>query len=162
MPIAIVAIGYAIAGMIAVTVNWRLAGVSGLRPEVGQVALLRSIDPDRRQTRHRLPLRAASGLVDVSTVPERLRITTATRRLPRDRPLFFMPEVPAGRYRLLTQDDGVRDGRLDVFVGRSVVPIRSFDLASTRIAPARNSHCRLNPRRSSCRPTTAPGGTCGR
>ena len=106
MPIAIVAIAYAVAGMIAVTVNWRLAGVSGFRPEVGQVALLRSIDPGGRQIG--IEYRSAPRLVDISSVPERLRITSATRRLPRDRPLFFMPEVPAGRYHLLTQDDGVR------------------------------------------------------
>ena len=134
MPVALVAIAYSIAGMIAVTVNWRLAGVSGFRPEVGQVALLRSIDADGRQIG--ITYRSAPRFVDVSTVPRRLRIGSATRRVPRDRPLFFMPEVPAGRYHLLTQGDGVREGRLDVYVGRSIWPIRSFDLATTAIAQA--------------------------
>jgi hypothetical protein len=135
MPISIVAIGYAVAGMIAVTVNWRLAGVSGLRPEVGQVALLRYIEPGRRQLG--IEYHSAPRLIDVSRVPGRLRITSATRRLPpRVRSLFFMPEVPAGRYHLLTQDDGVQEGRLDVYVGRSAGPLHSFDLASTRITPA--------------------------
>ena len=131
VPTAIAAIGFAyvVAAMIAVTVNWRLAGVSGFRPEVGQVALLRSIDPDGRQLG--VVYHSAPRLVDVSKVPERLRINTATRRVPRDRPLFFMPEVPAGRYQLLTRNNGALEGRLDVYVGRSTVPIRSFELGAT-------------------------------
>jgi hypothetical protein len=134
MPLVIIPIGYALAVMAAVTVNWRLAGVSGLRPEVGQVALLRfAADPDRRQIGIEYGA-AIPRLIGVPAVIERLRITTATRRLPRGRPLFFMPDVPAGKYQLLTQDDGVRDGRLDVFVGRGRTPIRSFDLASTQTA----------------------------
>jgi hypothetical protein len=130
MPVAIVAIGYAIAGMIAVTVNWRMAGVSGYRPEVGQVALLRSIDPGGRQLG--IEYRSAPRLLDIAKVPQKLRIESATRRVPRDRPLFFMPEVPAGRYRLLAQNNGILEGRLDLYVGRSVVPLYSFDLAGTR------------------------------
>jgi hypothetical protein len=133
MPVAIIAIGYAIAGMIAVTVNWRLAGVSGLRPEAGQVALLRAIESGSRQLG--IEYHSAPRLVGVSKVMQTLRITTATRRVPRNRPLFFVPEVPAGRYHLLTNDDGVHEGRLDVFVGRSAMPIRSFELASTRNTP---------------------------
>lgn len=133
-PMAIVPIAYALAVMVAVSVNWRLAGVSGLRPEEGQVALLRFIDSDRRQAGV-VYGGALPRLVPVSEVTERLRITTATRRLPRNQPLFFMPGVPAGRYHLLTRDDGVYDGRLDVFVGRSAMPVWSFDLASTRNAP---------------------------
>ena len=132
-PIAIIPIAYALAAMAAVTVNWRLAGVSGLRPEEGQVALLRFIDADRRQ----IGVEYGGAMphpIAVSAVKERLRITSATRRLPRNRPLFFMPGIPAGRYHLLTQDDGVHDGRLDVFIGRSATPIRSFDLASAQSA----------------------------
>jgi hypothetical protein len=135
LPAAMIPIGYALAAMAALTVNWRLAGVSGLRPEEGKVALLRFIDPARRQIGVEYGGAAIPRALPVSAVRERLRITTATRRLPRGRPLFFMPGVPAGRYHLLTQDDGVHDGRLDVFVGRGPTPIRSFDLASTQAAP---------------------------
>jgi hypothetical protein len=135
MPAAMIPIAYAIAMMIAITLNWRLAGVSGSRPEEGQVALLRFIAADRRQIGIEYD-RVMPHPIAVSTVTKRLRITSATHRLPRNRPLFFMPGVPAGRYQLLTRDDGVRDGRLDVFVGRSAKPIRSFDLASTQSTPA--------------------------
>jgi hypothetical protein len=145
LPMAIVAIGfgYAAAGMIAVTVNWRLAGVTGFRPEVGQVALLRAIDPGGRQLG--ITYRSAPRLVDISTIPERLRINTATRRAPRDGPLFFMPEVPAGRYRLLTRNNGVLEGRLDVYVGRSIVPIHSFELGATTATDATTGSTRNTP-----------------
>jgi hypothetical protein len=134
MPAAIVPIAYALAAMVAVTVNWSLAGASGTRPAVGQVALLRSIDPGGRQIG--ITYQSAPRLVDVSKIPQQMRIASATRRLPRDRPLFFMPEVPAGRYHLLTQDDGVHEGRLDLYIGRSHAPIRSFELAGTQNTPA--------------------------
>lgn len=133
MPVAIVAIAYAIAGMVAVTVNWRVAGVSGFRTDTGQVALLRAIDPGGRQLA--VEYRSAPRFVDVARVPERLRIASATRRVPRDRPLFFASEVPAGQYRLLIQDDGVHEGRLDLYAGRGPIPIHLFDLASTQNLP---------------------------
>ena len=116
--LAVVPSVYALAIMIALTIVWRIGGVSGVRPDEGQVAVLRAAETSWW-------LRGGMTF----GVPERMRIHSTTRRIPRERPLFFMPRLPAGRYRIVVEPTGTPDGRLAAFVGRAAAPLRAFDFA---------------------------------
>lgn len=88
---------FAVAVMAALSIVWRVNGTSGLTPNAAQLELLKAagagagfgveLDPPRR--------------LDPGSVPARLALGPIPRYLEsRDRPLFNMPELPAGRYTL--------------------------------------------------------------
>lgn len=93
---------YAVAVMAAVTVCWRLAGVHGATETAAQLAALRRIGAEPRLLALELP---AFRRVRPDDVPRRLRIepersTTLGGAGQNDRPLYQLPLLPAGRYRL--------------------------------------------------------------
>jgi hypothetical protein len=160
-PLAVVPTAYAVAAMLAFSLAWNYEHASGLRPDFAQIALLRRIYTGLRPwgvvygqtTRIARPPQGADevaagktarvragglllpSVVPASAIPARLSINSVARRLPRDQPLLYLPRVPSGRYRLFVTVLGIPDGRLDLLVGRSATPIRSYDLAAVTASP---------------------------
>ena len=122
---------YAIAGMSAVTVLWTLAGVRGNADTPGQFELLRRLGSERRPLLWQLT--AMHRLAPPDLLPM-LRITPPVSTTPggagqNDWPLYQIPAVPAGRYRL--QPVGERaSGWLMVGIGRDPFSLVSGPLTS--------------------------------
>lgn len=130
-------VAFACAAMFAFSFTWSMAGVSGLRPDLSQLHLLDEIRdggrpvvldfaPRGRERPRGLLQRPQLESIDEATA--RISLVSATRRVPRPLPPFLAFDVPAGRYRLEPSITGRLAGRLEVFVGRSPVPIQSYDL----------------------------------
>ncbi len=88
--------------MTSVAVCWRLAGVGGATETSGQLAALRRLGLEPRLLALELP---ALRRLPLEAVPSRLRLDPARSTTPggagvNDRPLYQIPLVPAGRYRL--------------------------------------------------------------
>jgi hypothetical protein len=116
---------YAMAAMAALSVVWHLNGVSGTNLTDAQLQLLRRLGDERHVAIGLHPVARLSA----AAVPPMLRMrperaTTSGGAGPNDRPLFVLPDVPAGRYRLLphTIGDG---GWLMVGIGRDQFSLRS-------------------------------------
>lgn len=93
---------YAIAAMAAITVVWRLAGVTGATGAPAQLALLRRLGTEPRvlvlrlPSMQRVPSAEAAALLRIEPPAS----TTPGGAGPNDRPLYQVASVPAGRYRL--------------------------------------------------------------
>ena len=122
---------YAVAAMCAITIVWTLAGAGGLNTTPAQLALLRRLGAERRVLAFELP---TFRRVAADTVPSALRIdpppsTTLGGAGANDRPLYQVPAIPAGRYRLLPRGPEAA-GWLMIGVGRDQFSIRSGPLAA--------------------------------
>ena len=126
----IVAGVYAIAATAAIGVTWCVFGVTGHLPMPAQLHLLRrlSIEP------HVLALDLNRGrAIARDGIPEMLRLDPDRATEPggagrNDRPLFSVPAVPGGRYRLVPRGTG--GGWLMVGIGRDQFSLRSEPLES--------------------------------
>ena len=128
---AAVAAAYATAAMLAVTMVWTLAGVRGDAQTPGQLEMLRRIGTEERVLVLALPSVRRVAAADVAS---RLRIDPAPSTMPggagvNDRPLYQLPSVPAGRYRLQPRGSAAA-GWLMIGIGRDQFSITSGPLAS--------------------------------
>lgn len=120
---------YAVAVMAAVTVCWRLAGVHGATETAAQLGALRRIGAEPRLLALELP---AIRRLRADDVPRALRIepdrsTTLGGAGQNDRPLYQIPLLPAGRYRL--EPRGMHaSGWLMVGIGREQFSLTSGPL----------------------------------
>jgi hypothetical protein len=139
---------YACGTMLALALSWTVCGlmrnpVAGLRSDVAQMDFLHHL-----RERHRphvldyaplgppLGQRPAAGVLQLprlepeSEATRRVRLVSASRRVPRNGPPFLAFDVPAGRYRVEPSITGKLAGKLEVLVGRSAVPIQTYDLSA--------------------------------
>jgi hypothetical protein len=128
---AATAAAYAIAGMAAVTALWGFAGVRGNADTPGQLELLRRLGSERRPLLFEVPAMHSLTPHDLLMA---LRITPPLSTTPggagqNDWPLYQIPAVPAGRYRL--QPNGERpSGWIMVGIGRDAFSIVTGPMAS--------------------------------
>jgi hypothetical protein len=116
---------FALAAMIAVPVVWRVNGSDGTTPTPGQLEILRRLGAEPRVLAF-----DPDGFrrLDRAQVGTRLRLQPARSTEPGgagrdDRPLFVLPNVPAGRYRLTLQGGG--PGWVMLGIGRDQFALRT-------------------------------------
>ena len=107
---------YAVAAMCAITIVWTLSGAGAVNPTAAQLALLRRLGAERRVLTFELPSwrRLASDAVPAALRIEPLPSTTLGGAGANDRPLYQVPSIPAGQYRLRLRSSGaagLADGR---------------------------------------------------
>ncbi len=125
---------FAAAVMAALTVVWRSNGASGFTPTPAQLELLRAAADPHAFAVQLGPL----GRLDLAGVPARLTIETSPRYLQsRDRPLFVLPEIPAGSYALHVETGPNPSGEIQVGIARDGFALRSLDLASAVSGPTK-------------------------
>ena len=123
--------GYAFAVMGAASAMWTLAGVQGSADTPGQLELLRRVGSEDTNvfvglpSFHRLTPQEVVQTLKITPPPS----TTPGGAGPNDRPLYQVPAVPAGRYRLRLQG-AAPAGWLMVGIGRDQFSIVSGSLAS--------------------------------
>ncbi len=106
--------------MLACSIVWRLEGSGGTTPAAAQLDLLRDAGTSTRF----LALDVSGGRrMPIDGLPGRLAIETAAAPFapaaPReDRPLFALPAIPAGEYRLTVTQGEASGGWLMVGIGR--------------------------------------------
>ena len=117
--------------MCAITIVWTLSGAGAVNPTAAQLALLRRLGAERRVLTFELPSwrRLASDAVPAALRIEPLPSTTLGGAGANDRPLYQVPSIPAGQYRLRLRSSGAA-GWLMVGVGRDQFSIRSGPLAA--------------------------------
>lgn len=125
------ALAYAAAGMGALTVVWTLAGAPGTNAASAQMALLHRLGLERRNVSFELP---AFRRVSRADVARKIRIEPRPSSAPggagpNDRPLFQVPSVPAGRYRLQPRGAGA-SGWLMIGIGRDQFAVLSGPLSA--------------------------------
>ena len=121
----------------AATTVWILRGVDGRRVTSAQLALLRSLVSTPRVLA--FDLRRVSAM-EPAALPRRMRIELQRRLSPGrgDRPLFDVPRMPAGAYKLTPTGSAPR-GWLMIGIGRD-----QFALVTTQIpSPARSIDVKL-------------------
>lgn len=129
-PVAAATAGaYALAVMAAVTFCWRLAGVPGTNDTPAQMTLLRRLASERVLAMDLSTLRRLAP----GDIPSRMRIeppvsSTLGGAGANDRPLYQVPSVPAGRYRIDVL--GSPAGWLMVGIGRDQFSLTSGPLSS--------------------------------
>ncbi len=121
---------YALAVMSAVAIDWRVQGIDGATETPAQLAALRRIGAEPRLLALQLPSLRRLRPADVAP---RLRIEPSASTTPggagqNDRPLYQIPLVPAGTYRL--EPRGTRmSGWLMAGIGREQFSLTSGPLA---------------------------------
>jgi hypothetical protein len=126
--------GYAVAAMCAATAVWTLTGVRGSADTSGQFELLRRLGSEDRNILLSLP---ALHRLTPQDLAQTLRIAPAPSNTPggagpNDRPLYQVPAVPAGRYRLVLHG-AAPSGWLMVGIGRDQFSIISGPLPSPAV-----------------------------
>lgn len=122
---------YAVAAMVAMSVVWRLAGVTGAVEAPAQLALLRRLGSESKvlvlslPSMQRVPPGAAASLLRIEPPAS----TTPGGAGTNDRPLYQVAAVPAGRYRL-EPHGALPAGWLMVGIGRD-----QFSLVSGPLTP---------------------------
>jgi len=125
---------YACAAMVATAVVWQLSGATARTTTPGQLDVLRTLGRARRVVAFTLaPIRR----VGPAAVPAMLRIEPAPSLAPggagpNDRPLFQLPLIPAGRYRLRAGEPGAA-GWVMIGIGRDQFSLRSGPLTADPI-----------------------------
>jgi hypothetical protein len=122
---------YAVAAMCAASAVWALAGVRGRADTPGQLELLRRVGAEDTNVLVGLP---AFNRLTPEDLVQTLRISpppsiTPGGAGPNDRPLYQVPAVPAGRYRVVLHG-AATSGWLMVGIGRDQFSIVSGPLAS--------------------------------
>jgi hypothetical protein len=126
------AVAYGVAAMVALSIVWTLAGAEGISTTPAQLELLRRLGAERHVLAWSLPGFQRFAAADV---PPMLRIeprpsTAPGGAGPNDRPLYQVPWVPAGEYRLRPHGAGAA-GWLMVGIGRDQFSLRSGPLAAS-------------------------------
>lgn len=120
---------YAVAAMVALSLVWSLAGAEPRQPVAAQLELLRRLGSEERVLAWSLADARRVAPVDV---PGMFRIEPAPSTTPggagaNDRPLYQLPQVPAGTYRLRPRG-GDPAGWLMLGIGRDQFSLRSGPL----------------------------------
>lgn len=116
----------AIAGMLAVSALWRWNDVAGVTPLSSRQDLLRHYDERIRPFAFVWSTYRATSPAQL--LPQ-LSIVTALRRPPAPgAPLLVVPDLPAGRYRLMLTDRARASGTATLLIGRTSQPIRTWNL----------------------------------
>ncbi len=130
--VAATAAMYAAAVMAALTIVWTLAGTEVVNRTASQFGLLRRLSLEPRVLAVSVP-----GLRTIapSLIPPMLRIEPRPSSAPggagpNDRPLYQVPLVPAGQYRLRVHAPGA-SGWLMVGIGRDQFSLQSGPLSAT-------------------------------
>jgi hypothetical protein len=121
---------YATAAMAAVSLLWTLHGAEGITAPPAQLDLLRRIGAERvaafaLEPPRRLNTAAVAAMMRIE--PPRASAPGGAGRS--DRPLFSLPAVPAGRYRLRPRASG-GEGWLMVGIGRDQFALRTEPLGA--------------------------------
>lgn len=124
------AAGYALAAMVAIGITWRLSGAEGRLTTPAQLQVLRRLSLEPHLVAVDLDHARRIAREDASSM---LRLDPAPATEPggagrNDRPLFSVPAIPGGRYRLVPR--GVGGGWLMVGIGRDQFSLRSEVLGS--------------------------------
>jgi hypothetical protein len=121
----------AVFAMAAITVSWQVEGVDGRAPTPGQLAALREVASVPRLLAFRLdtPRRISPQLVAASLriEPPFSNVEGGAGR--NDRPLFVLPSLPAGEYRL-SFPLRAATGWLMIGIGRDQFALRTEPLAA--------------------------------
>jgi hypothetical protein len=123
---------YAVAAMAAITIVWTVNGVQGRIDAPAQLHLVRRLGTERHALLLQLP---ALRRLDVGAVLSQIRIepapsTTLGGAGPNDRPLYQIPSVPAGSYRVTPHGPNL-GGWLMVGIGRDQFSLQSGPLAGS-------------------------------
>jgi hypothetical protein len=123
---------FAVAAMLALSVVWTLRGAEGLSPAPSQLDLLRRLARAPRVVAAQV---APPKVLDRSTILGLLRIESVPRVAAggggmgrSEQPLLSLPNVPAGRYRILTRTRGA-GGWLIIGIGQDQFALRSGPLS---------------------------------
>jgi hypothetical protein len=123
-------VAYAAAAMLACASVWTISGTTAVSAAAGQLALLRRVGSERQPMTFQIwPFRR----VATDEVPLRLRIRPEPSTEPggagrNDRPLYSIPSIPAGTYRLhFTGGDGAWTM---IGIGRDQFAVRTQQLGS--------------------------------
>jgi hypothetical protein len=122
--------GYAVAALAAVAITWSLSGVDGHLTLPAQLQVLRRLASEPRllvvNVDHpsRVPRDRAASLLRLDPPPA----TEPGGAGRNDRPLFSIPAIPGGRYRLVPRGSG--GGWLMLGIGRDQFSLRSETLQS--------------------------------
>jgi len=120
---------YAVAMMLSLTIVWTFAHAQPINSTPGQIDLLRRVSREPRLLALSVP---ALKRIRVETLPSVLQIRPRASDAPggagpNDRPLFQVPQVPAGTYHLRPQLAG-RAGWLMIGIGRDQFSLTSAPL----------------------------------
>jgi len=116
-PVLAASMIFALAAMVALTLNWRVVGTRPITATTAQLELLRSYDPALRPLGVGFRPIAFGPAADIVS---RLRIARSTRRTPSpDGPLLALPDLPAGRYEADAGSVAAARGEVHAIVGRS-------------------------------------------
>jgi len=120
---------YAVAMMVSLTLVWTFAHAQPINSAPGQIDLLHRVSREPRLLAVSVP---ALKRIRVETLPSMLQIRPRPSDAPggagpNDRPLFQVPQVPAGTYRLRPQLAG-RAGWLMLGIGRDQFSLTSAPL----------------------------------
>jgi hypothetical protein len=128
---AATAAAYAAVAMAGLTIVWTLAGVDGRNTTPGQLALLRRLGAEPHALTFFLPDLHRLAAAEVPPLLRMdLRPSTAPGGAgPNDRPLYQIPSVPAGHYRLRPRGAGA-SGWLLIGIGRDQFSLRSGPIAA--------------------------------
>ncbi len=124
---------FAAAASVAATITWAAEGVPGYRTSSSQLAALRTISSEPRV----LPLRLSPfGRLRRDEVASSFSIRPEPATAPggagrNDRPLFTLPAVPAGEYRVRPVTSGT-EGWIMIGIGRDQFAIVTEPVASAR------------------------------
>jgi hypothetical protein len=123
---AAAAVSYAVAGMVALSIVWSLAGADTLHPTPAQLELLRRLGSERNVLAWSLPdfRRVAAADVPSLVIIAPQPSTEPGGAGPNDRPLYQVASVPAGVYRLRSRGADPA-GWLMVGIGRDQFSLRS-------------------------------------
>lgn len=112
--------------MAASSAVWRVSETTGVAPAFAQLDLLRSAAARRGVGVTFDPV----GVLAVADVPARLSIQSPSRYLQsRDRPLFVLPNLPAGTYRLRIATAPDPSGTVDLAIAREPLRLETHRLA---------------------------------
>jgi hypothetical protein len=124
---------FATAGSLAAATMWRLQGLAGTSPTPAQLDVLRRLSDEPRALLFGLSPPRAVSPVDIAALvqiePSRSSSPGGAGR--NDRPLFAVPAIPAGEYRLVP---GLREasGWLMIGIGQDQFAIQTVPLAEAQ------------------------------
>ena len=127
------AVTYALAAAGALSIVWAVEGVSGRVTTPSQLDAIRRVSDDPRLLALRLPSLSRIGREEIAStlriVPDRSTAPGGAGR--NDRPLFVVPALPAGEYRVTPQVRGP-DGWIMLGIGRDQFAIETRALDTAR------------------------------
>jgi hypothetical protein len=126
---------FALAAAIAATMTWAFEGVTGRVTTPAQLEALRTVSAERRLVALRLPSMTPVGREAIAPalriVPPRATTPGGAGR--NDRPLFMLPAMPAGAYRVTPRISGqAAEGWIMLGIGRDQFAIHTGTVEAAR------------------------------